>query len=121
MQTEQQYRDQLTERNTLLLTIYQYMEKILGAEKATPVGSPSCLLWHVTSYVRVLPDGPFPPLLIAVCDAQRKKGETDVKPFTNFGVFHDNLISRLKSVSQIQLSFDKRVKDIENKFSDQMT
>lgn len=30
---ENQYRDQLTERNTLLLTIYQYMEKILGPEK----------------------------------------------------------------------------------------
>lgn len=36
--TENQYRDQLTERNTLLLTIFQYMEKILGAEKG-PVGS----------------------------------------------------------------------------------
>lgn len=34
--TENQYREQLTERNTLLLTIYQYMEKVLGADK-TPV------------------------------------------------------------------------------------
>jgi hypothetical protein len=33
---ENQYRDQLTERNTLLLTIYQYLEKILGVDK-TPV------------------------------------------------------------------------------------
>jgi chromosome segregation ATPase len=33
---ENQYRDQLTERNTLLLTIYQYMDKILGVDK-TPV------------------------------------------------------------------------------------
>jgi chromosome segregation ATPase len=33
---ESQYRDQLTERNTLLLTIYQYMDKILGVDK-TPV------------------------------------------------------------------------------------
>lgn len=33
---EAQYRDQLTERNTLLLTIYQYMDKILGVDK-TPV------------------------------------------------------------------------------------
>lgn len=30
---ESQYRDQLTERNTLLLTIYQYMDKILGVDK----------------------------------------------------------------------------------------
>ena len=37
---EAQYRDQLTERNTLLLTIYQYMDKILGVDK-TPV---SCYL-----------------------------------------------------------------------------
>jgi chromosome segregation ATPase len=34
---ESQYRDQLTERNTLLLTIYQYMDKILGVDN-TPVG-----------------------------------------------------------------------------------
>ena len=34
--SETQYRDQLTERNTLLLTIYQYMERILGVDK-TPV------------------------------------------------------------------------------------
>ena len=33
---ESQYRDQVTERNTLLLTIYQYLDKILGVDK-TPV------------------------------------------------------------------------------------
>lgn len=33
---EGMYRDQLTERNTLLLTIYQYLDKILGVDK-TPV------------------------------------------------------------------------------------
>ena len=38
MSAEAQYRDQLTERNTLLLTIYQYMDKILGVDK-TPVNS----------------------------------------------------------------------------------
>lgn len=36
---ESRYRDQLTERNTLLLTIYQYMDKILGVDK-TPVREP---------------------------------------------------------------------------------
>ena len=36
LSAETQYRDQLTERNTLLLTIYQYMDKILGVDK-TPV------------------------------------------------------------------------------------
>lgn len=39
MSAEAQYRDQLTERNTLLLTIYQYMDKILGVDK-TPVSPP---------------------------------------------------------------------------------
>ena len=39
LSAENQYRDQLTERNTLLLTIYQYMDKILGVDK-TPVRSP---------------------------------------------------------------------------------
>ncbi|KLO19711.1 hypothetical protein SCHPADRAFT_864804 [Schizopora paradoxa] len=82
MNTENQYRDQLTERNTLLLTIYQYMDKILGVDK-TP------------------------------------KGET--KPFTNFSVFHDNLISRLKSLSQIQLDFDKKCKVLETKYTDKMS
>lgn len=39
LNAESQYRDQLTERNTLLLTIYQYLDKILGVDK-TPVGKP---------------------------------------------------------------------------------
>lgn len=38
LSSEQQYRDQLTERNTLLLTIYQYMDKILGVDKTTVRG-----------------------------------------------------------------------------------
>jgi chromosome segregation ATPase len=36
LSAESQYRDQLTERNTLLLTIYQYLDKILGVDR-TPV------------------------------------------------------------------------------------
>lgn len=36
LSAENQFRDQLTERNTLLLTIYQYTDKILGVDK-TPV------------------------------------------------------------------------------------
>lgn len=38
LSAEAQYRDQLTERNTLLLTIYQYMDKIVGVDK-TPVST----------------------------------------------------------------------------------
>ncbi|KAF8532689.1 hypothetical protein JB92DRAFT_2581277, partial [Gautieria morchelliformis] len=77
LSNESQFRDQLPERNTLLLTIYQYIDKILGMDKSG------------------------------------RKGGSETKPFTNFGVFHDNLISKLKSVSQIQLDFNKRTKEAE--------
>ncbi|KIM79980.1 hypothetical protein PILCRDRAFT_9870 [Piloderma croceum F 1598] len=83
LSAESQYRDQLTERNTLLLTIYQYMDKILGVDK-TP----------------------------------KKGGQVETKPFTNFSVFHDNLITRLKALSQIQLDFDKRCKEAEARFTE---
>ncbi|KAI0948832.1 hypothetical protein AcV7_009468 [Taiwanofungus camphoratus] len=86
LSAEAQYRDQLTERNTLLLTIYQYMDKILGVDK-TP----------------------------------KKNGQAETKPFTNFSVFHDNLITRLKALSQIQLDFDKRVKEAEARYSEKLT
>ena len=43
LSAEAQYRDQLTERNTLLLTIYQYMDKIVGVDK-TPVRVIAALL-----------------------------------------------------------------------------
>ncbi|KAG8833328.1 hypothetical protein FRC17_010860 [Serendipita sp. 399] len=78
---EHQYRDQLTERNTLLLTVYQYLDRILGVDKTT-------------------------------------KAET--KPFTNFAVFHDNLISRLKAVTNIQGDFEKRCKEAEAKFMERL-
>ncbi|KAI0728881.1 hypothetical protein C8Q72DRAFT_832456 [Fomitopsis betulina] len=86
LSAEAQYRDQLTERNTLLLTIYQYMDKILGVDK-TP----------------------------------KKHGQAETKPFTNFSVFHDNLISRLKQLSEIQGIFDKRVKDAEGKYAEKLS
>ncbi|KAI6137841.1 hypothetical protein EDD17DRAFT_1782820 [Pisolithus thermaeus] len=85
LNAEAQYRDQLTERNTLLLTIYQYMDKILGMDR-TP----------------------------------KKGNQTEAKPFTNFSVFHDNLITRLKALSQIQLDFDKRVKEAEARFTEKL-
>ncbi|GAA5956818.1 hypothetical protein JCM21900_004350 [Sporobolomyces salmonicolor] len=79
--TENQYRDQLTERNTLLLTVYQYMERIAGPEK-------------------------------------RKAGEhsSPPKPFNNFTIFHDRLIERLKGISTLQMSFERRAKELEGKF-----
>ncbi|KIY48219.1 hypothetical protein FISHEDRAFT_43578 [Fistulina hepatica ATCC 64428] len=85
LSAEAQYRDQLTERNTLLLTIYQYMDKILGVDK-TP----------------------------------KKGGQAETKPFTNFGVFHDNLLTRLKSLSHIQSEFEKRCKTIEAGYTEKL-
>ncbi|KAK7051013.1 hypothetical protein VNI00_005125 [Paramarasmius palmivorus] len=85
LNAESQYRDQLTERNTLLLTIYQYMEKILGVDKTPKKGT---------------------------------QGET--KPFTNFSVFHDNLLTRLKALSKIQEDFEKRCKEAEGRFADKV-
>jgi chromosome segregation ATPase len=85
LSAENQYRDQLTERNTLLLTIYQYMDKILGVDK-TP----------------------------------KKGGQAETKPYTNFGIFHDNLITRLKSLSQIQVDFEKRTKVAEARYTEKL-
>ncbi|KAK0463148.1 uncharacterized protein EV420DRAFT_1639232 [Desarmillaria tabescens] len=88
LNAESQYRDQLTERNTLLLTIYQYMDKIWAS-------------------IRHL--------------AAEKGGHAETKPFTNFSVFHDNLITRLKALSQIQLDFDKRCKEVEGRYMEKLT
>ncbi|KAI0281857.1 hypothetical protein BGY98DRAFT_1094721 [Russula aff. rugulosa BPL654] len=83
---ENQFRDQVTERNTLLLTIYQYMDKILGVDKTPKKGS-----------------------------------QAETKPYTNFGVFHDNLISRLKSLSHIQVDFEKRSKEAEARYTEKLS
>jgi hypothetical protein len=101
--TENQYRDQLTERNTLLLTVYQYLDKMIGAGDRSPVSS-------VLSPSR---------LALLTRFSQRKPGQTEPKPFSNFSIFHDSLIHRVKAVNQIQVSFERRTKEIENKFSDQ--
>jgi hypothetical protein len=47
--------------------------------------------------------------------------KSETKPFTNFAVFHDNLISRLKAVTNIQSDFEKRCKEAESKFVDKLT
>lgn len=105
--TENQYRDQLTERNTLLLTIYQYMDKMVASAPVSrrcrcAARSLSCKL-----------------ILASLTHSQRKPGHPEPKPFANFSVFHDSLISRLKGVNQIQLTFERRTKEIESNFGDQ--
>lgn len=88
MQAEQAVKNQLTERNTLLLTIYQYMGKILGNDKMKGGG---------------------------------KRGEeAELKPFTNFAVFNDSLIARLRRVSDIQTQFEQKAKMIEEKFGEKL-
>ena len=58
------------------------------------------------------------PGLSNVFVQQKKHGQAETKPFTNFSVFHDNLITRLKALSQIQLDFDKRCKEAETRFTE---
>lgn len=50
LSAENTYRDQLTERNTLLLTIYQYMDKILGVDKVQVCLPSYRLLFHAINY-----------------------------------------------------------------------
>jgi len=58
--------------------------------------------------------------ILGVDKTPKKGGAAETKPFTNFGVFHDNLINRLKALSQIQLDFDRRVKESETRFTDKL-
>ena len=58
-------------------------------------------------------------MLWGLNNLSQKKPET--KPFTNFSVFHDSLITRLKSLSQIQDNFEKRHKDLETKYTDKFS
>jgi len=109
LNAENQYRDQLTERNTLLPTIYQYMDKILWVDK-TPVG----VIFFLSQCTLLIE--PF----FFLSFSQKKGNQAETKPFTNFSVFHDNLITRLKALLQIQLNFDKRVKEAETKFSEKL-
>lgn len=51
----------------------------------------------------------------------KKNGQAETKPFTNFTVFHDNLITRLKALSQIQLDFDRRCREAEGRFAEKLT
>src|ERR1700691_4510954 len=86
LSAESQYRDQLTERITLLLTISQYMHKILGIDK-TPMR---------TTFDRYL----LNPKLNTISFTQKKRGQAETKPFMNFSVFHNHLITQLKALSQ---------------------
>ena len=96
---EKQLNEQLQERNTLLLTIYSYMDRILGVEKA-PVGGALDLHSQRSD------------------SHSQKKPET--RPYTNFSVFHDLLMSRLKTLNQLATNFESRSKEIETRFTDKL-
>jgi hypothetical protein len=51
---------------------------------------------------------------------QRKPHQAEMKPHSNFTVFHDSLVSRLRTISQIQQLFDRRAREIEGQFTDQI-
>ncbi|GAA5974673.1 hypothetical protein JCM11641_007052 [Rhodosporidiobolus odoratus] len=78
---ENEMREQLKERNGLLLTVYQYVDKVGG---------------------------------------KKPSGQSDLKPFDSktFPIFHDRLLERLKGVSQLQMSFERRAKELEGKVKD---
>ncbi|GAA5840186.1 hypothetical protein JCM11251_005940 [Rhodosporidiobolus azoricus] len=86
---ETDVREQLAERNGLLLTVYQYMERVGGGRKSLSSSSPAM---------------------------DHKPFTTDSKQFT---LFHDRLLDRLKGVAQLQMSFERRAKELEGRFGEQ--
>lgn len=77
------YRDQLSERNSLLQSVYQAIDKAVGMDKKRPT-------------------------------------QADLKPHTNFAVFHDAIMSRIRVIVQVQQLFERKAKDIEGRFVDQI-
>ncbi|KAH9919434.1 hypothetical protein B0H21DRAFT_781715 [Amylocystis lapponica] len=70
--------------------------------------------------IRSLDYLPYMDKILGVDKTPKKNGQAETKPYTNFSVFHDNLITRMKALSQIQLDFDKRCKDAELKYSEKL-
>ncbi|KAK4046105.1 hypothetical protein OIV83_006358 [Microbotryomycetes sp. JL201] len=77
--SEHQFRDQLTERNSLLQNVHQQLERMSLS--------------------------------------QRRPGQAEPLPHNNFGAFQDSLLSRVKSVTQLQADFEQRTRDVESKLA----
>lgn len=111
--TENGYRDMVTERNTLLLTVYEYMEKISSApaDKVSKQSSSPHLGSGAdrTELVSIQRRAMSSPSL-----------QDSPKPFSDFNAFHNRLLERLKSVSLIQSSFERRVQQVEHSFTEQL-
>ncbi|GAA6019786.1 hypothetical protein JCM8202_001220 [Rhodotorula sphaerocarpa] len=82
--TENAFRDQLNERNTLLLTVYQAVDKVSASNK------------------------------------RKSTSSEQPAPFSNFPIFHERLLERLKGITQLHMSFERRTKELETRFVDQV-
>ena len=52
---------------------------------------------------------------------QRKASTSEPpKPFSNFPIFHDRLLERLKGINQLHMLFERRTKELEERFVDQL-
>ncbi|KAF8521673.1 hypothetical protein JB92DRAFT_3111011 [Gautieria morchelliformis] len=94
LSNESQFRDQLPERNTLLLTIYQYIDKILGMDKSGRKGG-SQSLTDETSFMLGDKDKATRP---ATVTARWAVFDTDMAPslYPNpLTVTHNALINKL--------------------------
>jgi hypothetical protein len=106
--TEEEDHEQLAERNTLLLQAFGYLDRILGSDQSPVrlsqrrVGELNC--------------GQFDRWSVQ----QRKGGQAELKPFTNFAVFSDGLLARLKDIGQLGQKFEQRVKEIDASFTNQL-
>ncbi|KAJ9479184.1 hypothetical protein PHBOTO_002659 [Pseudozyma hubeiensis] len=59
--------------------------------------------------------------LTASSDGTPRKREVELKPFTNFDVFHSSLLARLRKVFDSQLGVDQKAKELETKLMEKYT
>lgn len=100
--TKNQSEAQRKESNELLLAVFQNVNKILGTEV--------CLLATLLYHLRQIadPDSRF-------LGFEQERGTT-----ANFAVFKDTLLTRLRSLGQLQNSFEKKIKTTESGFLDKL-
>jgi len=98
---EKQYKEQLSERNTLLLAVWQSVDKLVGQDKS-PV-NPFICLYSATS-----------------TDLSCQQKKNGLAPFTNFAVFHDNMTARLELVVRLRQDFRNRCEELERRNADRL-
>jgi hypothetical protein len=54
------------------------------------------------------------------CLQRKTTASEPPKPFSNFPIFHDRLLERLKGINQLHMSFERRTKELEERFVDQL-